>query len=220
MPDVGDSQEVTLEVNPHDITTAVVLTVIDPDGTVTTPGVIKEGGGATWRAMVTYDKPGTWVLKWVVTGTGAGSETTQVAVGPTPPATRRTYATTADYAEYLGVVPPAGVDLLLARATRLIDQAIMSAVYDVDDDGMPTDSAVRSALRDAVVEQAAYWVQTGEDGVGATGEYAKVAIGSVSLERPQAGAGGPGSGAARSLAPQAWMILQQAGLTGHGPWMC
>ena len=217
--EVGDSQTVTLNVDPHDITTSATLTVTAPDGTVTTPGVTKEDGGASWRAIVTYTMPGIWVLTWTVTGTGAGVQTTQVHVSPALPVARRTYATTQDYATHLGSAPPPGIDLLLARATRLIDQAIMSAVYDVDDDGMPTDSAVRSALRDATIEQAAYWSQTGEDGTGALSEYAQGSIGSVSLGRHQTEGAGPGSGA-RTLAPQAWQILQQAGLTGHGPWTC
>lgn len=217
--EVGDTQTVTLEVNPHDLTTTAALTVIAPDGTITTPSPIAGADRSTWEARVTYDAPGTWTLRWEVTGTGAGVQTTQVHVSPALPVTRRTYATTQDYATYLGSVPP-GVDLLLARATRLVDEALLSAVYAVDDDGMPADSAVRSALRDATIEQAAYWVATGEDGSGATAEYANVSIGSVSLGRAQAGAGGGGSGAARSLAPQAYQILSQAGLLGHAPWMC
>lgn len=217
--EVGDTQTVTLEVNPHDLTTTATLTVIAPDGTITTPSPIAGADRSTWEARVTYDAPGTWTLRWEVTGTGAGVHTTQVHVSPALPVTRRTYATTQDYATYLGSAPP-GIDLLLARATRLVDEALLSAVYAVDDDGMPTDSAVRSALRDATIEQAAYWVATGEDGSGATAEYANVSIGSVSLGRAQAGAGGGGSGAARPLAPQAYQILSQAGLLGHAPWMC
>lgn len=217
--EVGDTQTVTLEVNPHDLTTTATLTVIAPDGTITTPSPIAGADRSTWEAGVTYDAPGTWTLRWEVTGTGTGVQTTQVHVSPALPVTRRTYATTQDYATYLGSAPPPGIDLLLARATRLIDEALLSAVYDVNGDGMPTDPKIQAALRDATIEQAAYWSQTGEDGTGALSEYAQVSIGSVSLGRHQTEGAGPGSGA-RTLAPAAWQILQQAGLTGHGPWMC
>jgi len=215
--EVGDTQTVTLEVNPSDGTTTATLTVIAPDGTTSTPGLIVSADRSTWEARVVYDAPGTWTLRWEVTGTGAGVQTTQVHVNPALPVTRRTYATTQDYAAYLGVAPPPGIDLLLARASLLVDEALLSAVYPVGEDGMPADPAVAAALRDATIEQAAYWVATGEDGSGATAEYANVSIGSVSLGRAQTGAGGGGSGAVRPLAPAAALILSRAGLLGHAP---
>lgn len=129
------------------------------------------------------------------------------------------YATPEEYEAYTGATVPAGIALMLTRASRVVDQVLLSAVYDVDDDGLPTDPAVQAALRDATIEQAAYWAQTGEDGTGALSEYANVSIGSVSLGRAQTEGAGPGSGA-RTLAPQAWQILTQAGLTGHAPRAC
>jgi hypothetical protein len=131
------------------------------------------------------------------------------------------YATVDDLVPTYVDPAPANAVLLLARASRLVDQALLCAVYDVDEDGLPTEPSYVTALRDATCEQVAAWVEAGEDGTGASAEYRDVQIGSVRLARggrgSETGAGGGGSAAAR-LAPQAAMILQQAGLTGHEPY--
>lgn len=133
------------------------------------------------------------------------------------------YATIDDLTPTYVDPAPANATLLLERASRLVDDALLCAVYDVDEDGLPTDPAHIAALRDATCEQVAAWIAVGEDGTGASAEYGDVQIGSVRLARTarggsQTGAGGGGSAAAR-LAPQAWMILQQVGLVGGlGPW--
>lgn len=119
------------------------------------------------------------------------------------------YATVDDLATY--VTPPSNAALLLARASRLVDQTLLCARYDVDD---PT---VQAALRDATCEQVAAWVADGtEDGTGAAPTYTNVSIGSVTLGGRTGGAGA-GRAAATELAPQAGMVLAQAGLTGHTP---
>ncbi|MGW4411163.1 hypothetical protein ACWEJ6_44530 [Nonomuraea sp. NPDC004702] len=123
------------------------------------------------------------------------------------------YATSSDYATYTGTTAPDGIDLLLARASRLVDQVLLCAVYDVDD------VDVQAALRDATIEQAAAWTASGiEDGTGAATEWANVSIATVSLGRAQSGGAGGGGSAAIRPAPQTLMVLQQAGLTGHPPW--
>ncbi|HEY8394725.1 MAG TPA: hypothetical protein VIK92_08010 [Thermaerobacter sp.] len=128
-----------------------------------------------------------------------------------------TYATTDDLERYLSPTPP-DADLLLTRASRLIDRLLTSAVYEVDDTGMPVDEQIAAALRDATCEQTVAWIMGGEDGTGAASEYTSVTIGSVSLARASGGAGtGSGGPAAARPAPQTLLILQQAGLLGHAP---
>ncbi|MFI6904882.1 hypothetical protein ACIBKY_26715 [Nonomuraea sp. NPDC050394] len=131
------------------------------------------------------------------------------------------YATSSDYQTYTGQTPPDGITLLLTRASREVDTALLSAVYPVDEDGMPTEAAHMTALMEATCEQVAAWVEEGESGTGVSGKWDDVQLGSLRLARrgrgSQAGAGGGGSAAAR-LAPQAWQVLQQAGLTGHEPY--
>ncbi|MFE3449628.1 hypothetical protein ACFXJ8_11900 [Nonomuraea sp. NPDC059194] len=131
------------------------------------------------------------------------------------------YATVDDLVPTYVSPAPADAALLLTRASRLVDQALQSAVYPVDDNGLPTKAKHVTALKEATCEQVAAWLEAGETGTGASAEYRDVQIGSVRLARggrgSETGAGGGGSAATR-LAPQAWNVLQQAGLTGHEPY--
>jgi hypothetical protein len=121
------------------------------------------------------------------------------------------YATVDQLTDY-PVTVPAGVDaeLLLRRASRDIDQALLTAIYD------PTDPAVVTALMEATCEQVAGILDSGDrTGTGAATPAASFSIGKVSVQR----SGGSASQASQigPLWPRAWQILQQAGLTGQGP---
>jgi hypothetical protein len=83
VPDIGDLRTATLTVEPSGPSTTGVLTVYAPDGTTTTPSVSGNGTG-TLTAVVTYTASGWWLLKWVVTGTGAGTEYQRVFVPVAP----------------------------------------------------------------------------------------------------------------------------------------
>lgn len=121
------------------------------------------------------------------------------------------HATVDDLAGYVATVP-SNAPILLERASRSVDQALLCSVYDVDD------ADVQTALRAATCEQVAAWLGVGEDGTGASSIYANVKIGSVTLGRTSGnGTSKKSSSSAEELAPQAWMALQQAGLTGFGP---
>ncbi|MEO3860872.1 hypothetical protein [Acrocarpospora sp. B8E8] len=223
MPDAGDPQIASLTIDPGDGTTAAVLTVRAPDGTTSTPSVSISGsdGTRTASAAVTYPVAGLYVLSWSVTGTGAGVEHQQVPVGPALATTLgRSYATTTDLANKLQKAPPLNAPVLLERASRLVEEKLLCAIYDTDDDGLPTDAAVADAMMRATVEQVAAWSPIGEDGTGVTDHYGSVKLGSASLSRGSGSSGGSDKGSvAEELAPQALMILQQAGLTGFGPGM-
>lgn len=90
----GDYITPTLDVYPFDGTTSATLIVYAPDGTSSDGGpatpteVEAEVDGETvtvqrWTApALLLDQPGTWVLDWTVTGTGAGQESQQVYVPP------------------------------------------------------------------------------------------------------------------------------------------
>ncbi|GAA0969749.1 hypothetical protein GCM10009555_017450 [Acrocarpospora macrocephala] len=225
MLNAGDPQIASLLINPGDGTTAATLTVYAPDGTSTTAAVTvsetDDDGVRMASAAVTYPVAGLYVLAWVVTGIGAGVEHQQVPVAPavTTVPQGRVYATTTDLANKLRKAPPLNAPILLERASRLVDKELLCAIYDVDDDGLPTDPVHIEAMRDATVEQVAAWSPIGEDGTGVTDHYTNVKLGSASMSRGGGSSGGSQKGsAAEELAPQARMILQQAGLTGHGPW--
>ncbi|MET7333276.1 hypothetical protein [Nonomuraea sp. NPDC005650] len=122
------------------------------------------------------------------------------------------YATAEEYADEIGTPGPANITRLLTLASLDVDAALISAVYDVDNDD------VQAALKTATIEQAAYYLDTGDTtGTGGQAVYSDVQIGSVRLARAQAGGAGGGS-AARPLAPHAFTALQLAGLTGHEPY--
>jgi len=91
---------------------------------------------------------------------------------------------------------------LLARAAEKIDAHTLLAVYDVDDQELPTDTAVAAAFREACCAQVEQWAEVGEendiDGLAGT---------DLSVD----GYSGP---RAPGLAPRARTILVNAGLAG------
>ncbi|MFD3646384.1 hypothetical protein ACFWUT_23300 [Streptomyces cyaneofuscatus] len=193
MPDVGDLVTARLGVEPHDQTTAVTLVVAAPDGQLSTPVVTPVDDGAAWTAPVAYTAAGVWRLSWAVTGTGAGVEHQLVSVAPAPGARAdgRVYATTTDLANALKEAPPLNAQKLLERASELLDSDfLLTAIYDVDDDGMPTHPLVAAGFRDAVCSQVEFWGEVGEE-TDISGPLQGAQIGSVNL---QFGAGSNRSG--------------------------
>lgn len=222
-PDVGDWRLPTLTVTPFDGTTEATLELEAPDGTKTpqTPTSqddVPAAGTQTWTGQA-YEltAPGEWIERWTVSGTGASKQRRVVLVAPDPAAQltgQRVYATTADYALHLRAAPPTGARRALAEASRDVDDMLLTAVYVVDDDGLPTDPVQAAALRDATVIQADYRRGLGDQFGRDAGRLVAGQIGSVSITR----SGTPGGqGAPPRHAPKAWQALQQAGLVGYGP---
>lgn len=123
------------------------------------------------------------------------------------------YATPADLADYVDPVPT-NAQLLLDRATRQVDQALLASVYDT------TDPDVLEALKVATCEQVAGNLSAGiTDGIGAA-VPTSFTLGRLSVSRGSAKAS-PAAQARKvgGLWEQAWYVLQQAGLTGHEPWV-
>lgn len=120
----------------------------------------------------------------------------------------RVYATAADLIAY-GAPPsvtlPTGAeaDRKLKRASEKVDRALLSAVYDTDTNGMPTDANITEAFKLATCAQVVYWADTGDE-LGTGGQWDSVSIGSVSLTRGSKSSPGSGGASAPSLAPQAW----------------
>lgn len=221
-PDVGDWRIATLTVVPFDATTAVTLAVIAPDGTTTAPAVASSDGGATWASNpFELTTAGEWLERWTVTGTGTGKQRNTVLVAPDPtavPAGARVYASTADLATWLRAAPPSGARRALAEASRLVDEMLLTACYDVDDDGMPTAAAVIAALLDATCAQADWARASGDTNLVGAGRPASFTLGKLAVQRQTlGGTGGAGVGPRGDWSPQAWRLLQQAGLTGGGP---
>lgn len=107
-------------------------------------------------------------------------------------------------------------DRLLERASQDIDLLLITAVYDVDSGGNPTDSDVAEALSDATCAQVEWWLEIGDE-MGAASAWDDVAIGSVRLGRGN-GSGGDGA-STPPVAPRAAQRLQLAGLLPGAPIM-
>ena len=133
-----------------------------------------------------------------------------------------TYATPAELAAFL-TPDPAPADAvagrLLDRASRDVRRATKTAVYLVDATGLPTDPDVLAALKEATLEHAAWRIGRGEEDGIPSGGGAVTSATIVGVNVTQAT--GAGSGAipetVNGVAYQAWLVLEDAGLTGHGP---
>lgn len=125
----------------------------------------------------------------------------------------RVYATQADYQQWTGDNAATVAPSVLARASRLIDRALVGAVYVVDSQGLPTDTPITEALRDAVCAQIEWWDETGDTtGIGAASQFASAAIASANYTRAQGAAAGDGKGVTDRLSADALDVLVTAGL--------
>jgi hypothetical protein len=116
------------------------------------------------------------------------------------------HATASDWDTYIGTTRPANLATLLRRASLDVDGELVAAVY------RSTDTDVVAALAEATCEQAA-WRKTQGAAAGIdAAQYVSVSAGSISLARRA------GDDATRdTFSPQAFQVLQSAGLTGQAP---
>ncbi|RLU85882.1 hypothetical protein CTZ27_26305 [Streptomyces griseocarneus] len=122
---------------------------------------------------------------------------------------RRPYATPEQLAAWTHRQAPTNAEQLLARAAQDVDSALLTAIYAVDDDGDPTDPAIAQALADATCAQVEYWLESGDNGIGAAGQWESVSIGPVSLSGRRSA---PPGASGVELAPRAARALRRAGL--------
>jgi hypothetical protein len=125
------------------------------------------------------------------------------------------YASPADLAAVPGAPDPVpdNVDTLLVRASRAINRALLTSVYDADD------ADVIVALRDATVEQVLGTLAGGDDsGLGVATSVGSFQIGKLQVQKTSSTANGQAP-TTSGIVDQAWSILQTAGLTGHAPWV-
>lgn len=203
-----------LTVDPFDVDTVAQLSLRDPDDEVIALSLSNDGAGAYSAATISLGAPGEWHLLWTVTGTGWGQTDQKIVVEPeagyTP--TGFSFATTGDLAKAPGRMPDDAVRLLL-DATAEITRATKLAVYATDARGYAVNPAIRAALRDATVELALWWDETGTYS-GSRQLITSAAIAGVSLSY-----GGMSSTNAQAnrIGPAVWSILIGAGLIGGGP---
>lgn len=75
-------------------------------------------------------------------------------------------ATAQDLAAWLDGAAPSTCGPMLRRASLLVRAATVTAIYDVGEDGLPSDPDQAQALKDAVCAQAAEWIRLGITGGG------------------------------------------------------
>lgn len=176
---------------------------------------------SAWWANVALTVPGLWRIRTVVTGTGAtgpGGREQLLAVAPALSGVgdvRHTYATTIELAEYLRAAPPLDAEDRLRRASAKVDEALLCAVYTVDDDGMPTDDKIVKGLMLATCAVVKWWESIGEDGSGASGQVQSASIAGVSLGYKRGG--GNSGGKVDLFGDEARQHLVEAGLSLVGP---
>lgn len=126
---------------------------------------------------------------------------------------QRVYATQAEFSTWdAGTLYAVPSDAVLRRASVEIDGLTLHSVYDVDEDGYPTDADITEAFRDATCAQAAWWDET-DDITGAQSQDGTFSIGSVSIGASGRTKGGASADAAQSrISPEAVQILVNAGL--------
>lgn len=137
------------------------------------------------------------------------------------------YATPEELAAYLDpdaaepVVPPLAT-VLIRSASQLVLDATAAAVYDTDENGLPTKAAYLDAMRDATCEQASAWSLNGIDPrKGASQVARRVAskalngaqVSYVADPKADSYLSDLASGEALTLA--AWRILDNAGLISN-----
>lgn len=219
MAEVGIGQVARLQLDLYDDTTVATLYVLSPPDDTgarrrTDISTNSSDGRKTWTGVVpAYDVGGLWYQVWTVTGMGYGRIVHEVPVIPDQLEVRaaRVYATSADLAAHTRDAPPPDVERMLVAASREVDTLLFTARYPVDADGYPTQVLHRAALRDAVCELVAWWIDTGDES-GALGIYGSLSAGSISVGRATAQAA---AGANATIARQVRDILWNAGLTGR-----
>jgi hypothetical protein len=128
----------------------------------------------------------------------------------------RIYATTEELADWVDPLPENAAGLLRS-ASGLVRSETRTAVYATDAGGYPTDTALRTAFRDAVCAQVKFWADLKVDpSTGAAGvkpAAASKSIGGASITY-ETGATVAKVEALNAMAPDAWLALSDAGLLG------
>lgn len=124
------------------------------------------------------------------------------------------HATEAELLAYPVTVPDGvNIPLLLLHASRDVDRALFTAFYATDDNGVATDADVLEALKNATIEQAAGKIDAGEAGTTVTPTVTNFTIGKLAVQQSAGSTTPDPATKVRGLWPQAWLVLQQAGLT-------
>jgi hypothetical protein len=128
-----------------------------------------------------------------------------------------TYATVEQLAAAPWGLAPPDAARLLVRASEVIDQALRTAIYDVDAiTGAPTEAAVIQVLADATCAQVEFW-ETGDEEDDILGPVQGISLAGMQIQYGGSGVVSGGRVAPTYLAPRAHRILVNAGLRDMQP---
>lgn len=131
------------------------------------------------------------------------------------------FAQAEDVERFTGHPAPENTPRLIRKASGMVQHAIRRARFDVAPSGAPADPDVADALRDAVCAQVEFW--DGSD-VDPTRADTKAALSSTGLDGSSmsfdtATAAETKQAVADQLCDEAWLILENAGLTRGPLWV-
>ncbi|MFD4523254.1 hypothetical protein ACFWP7_04830 [Streptomyces sp. NPDC058470] len=118
------------------------------------------------------------------------------------------YATVEEFTDYLDPDPvPDNAARLLNRASKRLDSVLIGAVYETDENGLPTDPDLVEIFREAVCIQAQYIAALGDE-TGAMANVSQMSLGNQQIVRAISVVG---SGTPR-VSPDMLELLQVEGL--------
>lgn len=118
------------------------------------------------------------------------------------------YATVEEFTDYLDPDPvPDNAARLLNRASKRLDSVLIGAVYETDENGLPTDPDLVEIFREAVCIQAQYIADLGDE-TGAMANVSQMSLGNQQIVRAISVVG---SGTPR-VSPDMLELLQVEGL--------
>jgi len=178
---------------------------------------VTSNDSVTWNytyACAADQATGDYLVTWAGTVDGTvqtWQSTVSVYAIPTGSPAPGVYATVAQYRNETGdqATPVSRVEVMLRKATRVIDHHTMGAVYEHTPNGMPSAAVVIQAFMQATCAQAEFMIAD-NDPTGVKRQYTSTSMGGVSLTRAPGTTGMPFP----PLAPEAAMILHTAGVLG------
>lgn len=129
------------------------------------------------------------------------------------------YATPSELSTWMGIPAPDNATKLLRVASTRVAHATQADIYDIAPNGLPKDSDLAEALRDAACAQAERWAGLDVDPVAGAGGLAKQVVSSsidgASYSTNGAALDAAKAEAAEGLCADALTILRNAGLASN-----